>query len=114
MHAFPPRLNLVVLRSPDIDRAAILYSAMGLLFTKHSHGSGPSHYSSEVDGMVFEIYPATEKSRPTVGTRVGFAVDSVDQIVPLLVEVGASVLTPPCDSEWGRRAVIKDLDGHTV
>ena len=27
---------------------------------------------------------------------------------------GAEVVTPPSDSEWGRRAVVKDLDGHIV
>ncbi len=88
MYAPPPRLNLVVLRSSDIDRAAKFYSAMGLLFTRHSHGNGPEHYTSEVDGSVFEIYPATEKSKPTIGTRIGFAVDSVDQLIPPLVDSG--------------------------
>jgi lactoylglutathione lyase len=107
-------LNLVVLRSPDMDRAAKFYRAMGLLFTKHVHGKGPEHYSSEVNGFVFEIYPATEKSKSTLGTRIGFSVDSVDQLVPLLANEGAEVMNPPADSEWGRRAVVKNLDGHTI
>jgi lactoylglutathione lyase len=114
MCAPPPHLNLVVLRPPDIDRAAEFYSQMGLLFTRHSHGSGPEHYSSEVSGFVFEIYPLTSKSQPTVGTRIGFHVDSVDQIVPLLTQIGAVVVSSPADSEWGRRAVVEDLDGHVV
>ncbi|WP_395751756.1 VOC family protein [Prosthecobacter sp.] len=107
-------LNLLVLRSPDIERAAQFYRQMGLLFTRHSHGSGPEHYTSETAGMVFEIYPLTPKSHSTTGTRIGFRVDSVDQILPLLVQVGAEILTQPTDSEWGRRAVVKDLDGHVV
>jgi lactoylglutathione lyase len=114
MYAPPPHLNLVVLRSPDIDRAAAFYQRMGLLFTRHSHGSGPEHYSSVVSGLVFEIYPLTSKSQPTVGTRIGFRVDSVDEIVPMLSQIGAEILTAPSDSEWGRRAVVKDLDGHVV
>jgi catechol 2,3-dioxygenase-like lactoylglutathione lyase family enzyme len=114
MYAPPPHLNLVVLRSPDIDRAARFYRRMGLLFTRHSHGTGPEHYSSEGLGLVFEIYPLTSKSQPTVGTRIGFRVDSVDEIVPLLSEIGAEIVSPPADSEWGRRAVVKDLDGHVV
>lgn len=24
------------------------------------------------------------------------------------------IVSSPADSEWGRRAVVKDLDGHTV
>jgi catechol 2,3-dioxygenase-like lactoylglutathione lyase family enzyme len=114
MYAAPPILNLVVLRSPDIDRAANFYRQLGLLFTRHAHGSGPEHYTSEVCGTVFEIYPMTEKTQPTISTRIGFSVDSVDQLVPLVEKIGARVLVAPCDSEWGRRAVVKDLDGHTV
>jgi catechol 2,3-dioxygenase-like lactoylglutathione lyase family enzyme len=114
MHAPPPQLNLVVLRSSDIERAASFYRTMGLAFTLHAHGSGPQHYSSEVSGLVFELYPLTAKSSPTAGTRIGFKVDSVDEIVRLLLEIGAIIVAPPADSEWGRRAVVKDFDGHTV
>jgi catechol 2,3-dioxygenase-like lactoylglutathione lyase family enzyme len=114
MHAPTPHLNLVVLRSADIDRTAVFYRQMGLQFTRHSHGSGPEHYTSEVSELVFELYPLTPKSESTVGTRIGFGVDSVDEIVPLLAQLGARVVTAPGDSEWGRRAVVKDLDGHTV
>ena len=114
MYAPPPHLNLVVLRSSDIDRAATFYREMGLLFTRHAHGSGPEHYASEVGGLVFEIYPLTSKSSPTTGTRFGFRVDSVDEIVGLLSKIGAVVVTPPAASDWGRRAVVKDFDGHIV
>jgi len=114
MYAPPPHLNLVVLRSPDIDRAATFYRAMGLLFTRHAHGSGPEHYSSEVSGVVFEIYPATAQAPSTTGTRIGFRVDSVEEVVGRLSRLGAEVLSPPADTEWGRRGVVKDLDGHVV
>lgn len=114
MYAPPPHLNLVVLRSPDIERAATFYRQMGLLFTRHTHGSGPEHYTSEVSGLVFEIYPLTARSQPTTGTRIGFRVDSVDEVVALLLQTGAVIVSAPADSEWGRRAVVKDLDGHVV
>jgi lactoylglutathione lyase len=114
MFAAPPFVNLVVLRSGDIDRAATFYSAMGLLFMKHSHGTGPEHYSSEVAGFVFEIYPIGPAQQPTTSTRIGFSVDDVDSVIHLLEEVGGKVISSPVDSEWGRRAVIRDLDGHTV
>jgi lactoylglutathione lyase len=109
-----PQLNLIVLRSPDIDRAAAFYQALGLNFHRHAHGSGPEHLASEVNGFVFEIYPQTAKSAPTTGARIGFRVDSVDEVVKALSEIGAAVVTAPADSEWGRRAVVKDFDGHTV
>ncbi len=114
MYAPPPILNLLVLRSPDIDRAAGFYRQMGLLFTKHAHGSGPEHYSSMVNGMVFEIYPLGPKSGPTTGARIGFSVDSVDGVVSLLQEIGGVVVSAPQESEWGRRAVVKDFDGHVI
>ena len=109
-----PQLNLVVLRSADIDRSVKFYEAMGLRFAKHAHGSGPEHYASENNGFVFEIYPVTAKAGPTTGTRIGFRVDDVDGVVKLLSEISGVVVTPPADSEWGRRTVVKDLDGHTV
>lgn len=113
MFAAPPHLNLTVLRSPDIDRASNFYSALGLLFTKHRHGFGPEHYASCVNGFVFEIYPLG-KHPPTIGTRIGFSVDDVDTIVPMLLEIGAELVSSVADTEWGRRAVVKDLDGHIV
>jgi lactoylglutathione lyase len=109
-----PRLNLVVLRCEDVDRAAAFYAELGLHFEKHAHGSGPLHYACEESGMVFELYPASEKSPATKSTRIGFVVDDVDACIDALGQVGAKVVTPPADSPWGRRAVIRDLDGHTV
>ena len=49
-------LNLVVLRSPDIARAAAFYTRLGLLFTKHRHGTVAEHFAAELPGGVFELY----------------------------------------------------------
>ena len=40
--------------------------------------------------------------------------DDVDAIVPMLLEIGAELVSSVADSEWGRRGVVKDLDGHIV
>jgi predicted lactoylglutathione lyase len=45
---------------------------------------------------------------------LGFLVDAVDELVPMVLEVGAEIVEPPHNSEWGRRAVVRDLDGHAV
>jgi lactoylglutathione lyase len=108
------RLNLVVLRCEDIDRAASFYAELGLRFEKHAHGTGPLHYACEESGLVFELYPASEKSPVTKSARIGFVVDDVDARVRALAEVGGKIGTPPADSPWGRRAVIRDLDGHSI
>lgn len=114
MYATPPMVNLLVLRSPDIHRAAVFYQQLGLLFTLHRHGSGPEHYTSSVNGFVFELYPLRPGDTPTTGTRIGFHVDDVDSLVEMVTAIGATMVVAPQDSEWGRRAVVKDLDGHTV
>lgn len=114
MYAAPPMVNLLVLRSPDIHRAAVFYQELGLLFTLHRHGSGPEHYTSSVNGFVFELYPLKPGEASTTGTRIGFNVDDVDSLVKTVTAAGATVIVAPQDSEWGRRAVVKDFDGYTV
>jgi len=96
-----------------MDRAAEFYESMGLTFTKHRHGNGPEHFASVVNGFVFEIYPIGP-AQSTASTRIGFSVDDVDSVVEFLADAGGQLLSGPTDSQWGRRAVMKDLDGHTV
>lgn len=108
------KLNLVVVRCADVERAKAVYQALGLTFEHHAHGSGPMHYTWEGDGVVFELYPLTDAHAPTTGTRVGFAVDDVDRAVHEAVGAGATIAVHPKLSPWGRRAVIVDLDGHAV
>ena len=107
-------LNLVVIRSPDIDRSAGFYSALGLELVKHRHGNGPEHYACKEGGFVFEIYPETAKSGAATGARLGFSVDNVDLVVERIAAEGYAVVSPPADSEWGRRAVVRDPDGHKI
>jgi hypothetical protein len=114
MFASPPVVNLLVIRSPDIDRAVTFYQRMGMLFHRHSHGNGPEHYASDISGFVFEIYPQRNADDVTTNARFGFNVDDVDGVIELLREVDATILTQPTDTEWGRRAVVKDFDGHTI
>lgn len=114
MHAEPPVANLLVIRSDDIHRAVTFYQQMGLVFDLHSHGTGPEHYASSVCGFVFEIYPQRNADDGTTNTRLGFNVDDVDGVVEMLRDIDATVVAEPTDTEWGRRAVARDLDGHTV
>ncbi len=107
------RLNLVVLRSSDLDRASVFYSKLGLQLTKHRHGNGPEHYAASFGGTVFELYPLG-KGPSTAGVRIGFEVQQVEQIVDGLIQIGAEVISPLAQSEWGQRAVLKDFDGHVV
>jgi lactoylglutathione lyase len=107
-------LNLVVIRSADLDRAVIFYRMLGMRFTQHSHGNGPVHYTSETADLVFELYPLASRQMPTIAMRLGFQVDDLDGLVVELESIGATIVSPAQDSPWGRRAVVKDFDGHTV
>lgn len=113
MPSVKPIVNLLVIRSPDIHRAVTFYEAMGLSFERHRHGTGPEHYAAENDGFVFEIYPA-KADKSTVATRFGFRVADVDSIVEKLRQNEATIVSEPSDSEWGRRAIVRDFDGHTI
>jgi catechol 2,3-dioxygenase-like lactoylglutathione lyase family enzyme len=108
------RLNLVVLRVADLDRAEAFYGALGIAFERHRHGKGPEHRAAELPGgCVFELYPAGNAGSSS-GTRIGFAVASVDAAFAALLDAGGEPVTPPSDSLWGRQAVVADPDGHRV
>ena len=109
-----PTLNLVVLRCADIDRAMAFYSKLGLHFARHRHGTGAEHYSAELAGAVFELYPQSGNGPSSLGTRIGFSVSSVDDVVAALGDYSTAVISEPKDSEWGRRAIVADPDGHRV
>jgi len=44
----------------------------------------------------------------------GFKVSSVDETINALADYPAAVISPPRDSEWGRRAILADPDGHRI
>lgn len=107
-------LNLVVIRAADMERAAAFYRLLGLTFQKHRHGSGPEHFACEMGQSVFEIYPRKDKTDSTASVRLGFSVASLHKVVAELQAAGATIVSPPKDSPWGRRAVVDDPDGHRV
>lgn len=107
------RLNLVVIRSSNLEQAVVFYRWLGLSFVKEQHGQGLEHFLSEVGGVVFEFYPVTE-SAPATTTRLGFQVLSVDDVVGQLKEQGVEIISPPKDSVWGRWALVADPDGNRV
>jgi predicted enzyme related to lactoylglutathione lyase len=109
-----PALNLVVLRSSNLDRAMIFYSKLGLNFKKHRHGTGAEHYSADLASGVFELYPQSGDGPSSLGTRIGFTVSSVDEAIKALAGYPTAVISPAKDSEWGRRAVVSDPDGHRI
>jgi hypothetical protein len=110
----PTRLNLTVIRCADIDASSNFYRLTGLEFEKHRHGTGPEHYAASDGIWTFELYPASSKFPASSSTRIGFAVDSCDEVAERLQCAGFALEVVPGDSPWGRRAVALDPDGHRV
>jgi lactoylglutathione lyase len=109
-----PSLNLVVIRSSDIERAVMLYSQLGITFTRQRHGNGPEHYSSQIEGIVFEIYPFTSNAGASTGVRLGFVVTALDQVIASLSRMGVKIVSHPKKGELGYKAVVEDFDGHKI
>jgi len=106
-------INLVVIQASELEASKHFYEALGLHFTAERHDKGPEHYAAELGGLVFELYPAGDKT-PTTGVRLGISVPSIARAVAEVERCGASVASPPADSPWGPRAVVIDPDGNRV
>ena len=113
-----PSLSLIVLRTAKLDASLAFYGALGLKFVQEQHGTGPVHYSCQLESTVIEIYPGNEGTAPSRlsggATMLGFQVASVDLALGALQQFDAVVVTPAKDSPWGRRAVVADCDGRAI
>jgi predicted enzyme related to lactoylglutathione lyase len=107
-------LSLVVIRSVNLEESVKFYQMLGLNFEKHQHGNGLEHFASNIGQVTFEIYPQTARMGTTTGTRLGLQVPDVDSLVIRLQKENVTVITKPSVSEWGRRAVVVDPDGHRI
>jgi len=111
-------LNLLVLRTTNLEITISFYQKIGLSFTEEQHGKGPIHYSCQIDNILLEIYPGTSGNAPerksAGATLIGFQVDNLDKIVEALSDLEGSILSFPQDSPWGRRMVIQDPDGRAI
>lgn len=114
MRKLSTQLNLLVIRCQDIHRSKKFYELLGFEFELHRHGNGPEHYSTTNSETVFELYSHRGSQPSTSAVRFGFRISTLDEHFQLLVDAGGQLVSSPKDSEWGRRAVLKDLDGHTI
>ncbi|MEW1548650.1 hypothetical protein [Streptomyces tsukubensis] len=54
----PVRSDLTVIYTEQLDACRAFYTGLGLPLLPERHGTGPEHYAAELDGTVFELYPA--------------------------------------------------------
>jgi len=81
-------LGFVALRCGDIERSRGFYELLGLTFAEEKHGDGPRHLSTELDGVVLELYPRrSEEGRPDP-TTLGLKVADPDSVGARLLLAG--------------------------
>jgi lactoylglutathione lyase len=106
-------MNLVVIRSADLERALHFYTILGITLSRERHGSGPEHLAATIGAVVLEIYPQGGVDK-TTGVRLGFRVKSLEMTIARVQAIGGTVVSPVQESEWGLRAVVSDPDGHRL
>jgi lactoylglutathione lyase len=109
------KLNLIVLKTAQLDVLADFYRHLGMEFEHHQHGAGPFHYSAEVNDMVFEIYPLPKDNLHADNSiRLGFVVDDLDHVLQILKVADVKIIQDARHTEWGYQAVIQDPDGRKI
>jgi hypothetical protein len=110
-----PALRLLVLKTRQVGRLRTFYQALGVGLAEERHGSGPVHYAGRVGDAVLEIYTLPgDGSAADATTRLGFAVESLPEVLQALRDVGVVVAGEPQPTAWGLRVVVRDPDGRAV
>lgn len=108
------QLSHLVLRASDPERLAPFYEALGLSFRKEKHGRGPEHLAAELGSSVLEIYPLKAGQSSTTGVRLGFSVKDLNAACEAATAANGELLSLPEATTWGRRAVMRDPEGHLL
>jgi catechol 2,3-dioxygenase-like lactoylglutathione lyase family enzyme len=108
------QFGLIVIRSPQPDVVAAFYRLLGIDFVKEKHGKGPEHFAGKVDQAVFEIYPLNKGTAVELGSRIGFTVPKLEELMKSLRSEGVVIIEEAKQSDWGYRAVVRDPDGRSV
>ncbi|MFK7980067.1 MAG: TonB family protein [Saprospiraceae bacterium] len=109
------KIKLIVVRTKDIELLANFYQKLGIQFQYHRHGKGPFHYSADLEGTIFEIYPLLKNQAQADHTlRLGLEVEKLDALIPTLEKANIKILKAPTFAEFGYFAIIQDLDGRKI
>ena len=101
------KISLLVIRCQDIEVSKNFYQILGLSFIEEKHGNGPTHYSCEHEGCVFELYPNKGKP-PQDNNRLGFKVSDLAKIIKNVV------VTNSYEFLGNTIYVVTDPDGRKV
>ncbi len=101
------KLSLLVMRCKNIDTSKLFCESLGFQFQREKHGNGPEHYSAEIDGFVFELYP-NKGVEPMDNTRIGFKIDNLNTLIKNFE------IDSPYEFNGSNIYVVKDPDGRKV
>jgi catechol-2,3-dioxygenase len=109
--AAPVSLNLLVLKTRQVEHVRAFYECLGVAFSEERHGGGPAHYAGQAGATVLEVYPLPDDGTAADRTtRLGFAVADLEKVLESLRASGTPVASPPRVN----RVVVRDPDGRAV
>jgi len=109
------KLGLIVIKTRQLMALKTQYELLGLKFDYQQHGRGDFHYSTQFGDTTFEIYPLpTSVLKADDTTRLGFVLPHLETKVAELVKTDWKVIAHPKETDFGFRAIVKDLDGRRV
>ena len=117
------RLNSLQVQAADLAAAARFYGQfLGLELDDEPHrhdGNEALHYDlawgdfASGDYMMLNLAQA-EPGQHTTGAQIGITVEDLDAVHQRAAQLGVTVLEPPHDGVWGRRAMYQDPDRNIV
>ena len=106
-------LQLLVLKSRDLERSRKFYSACGLELRTEKHGKGPRHYSSEVNGTVLELYPCPTNDAGS-RVRLGLTVPCVSVVLDALAQEKLTRSPARIERAGCSFWIVEDPDGNVL
>ena len=102
------KLNLLVIRTDNIELLKQQYELLGFSFDYHQHGKGPFHYASEAEGLIFEIYPLSQRAEKADSSlRLGFEVPNLSKLLLQLEPSSWKILSEATQKPWSDWVVSK-------
>ncbi len=98
-------LQLLVLKTHDLEALRRFYEALGILFQPEKHGEGPAHYSAQLGELVLELYPLSKAKPSTPTERLGL---QVEHLADFLCSYEREV------QRRGQVVIVEDPDGRKV
>lgn len=106
----------VIIASRDPKDLAEFYSyVFSVPFEKEMHGGLEEHYGADIGEVHVGIHPPHNLGKSEVGASsisIAYNVDSLEQVMARLADLGAVQVIAPHDEGFGMVATYKDPDGN--